>query len=177
MGHTKATFSPKLSNTGGGDHSSAFLQCSPVVTFTLHIHCREKGILNVGRDEVFFSAASQNGQSFYSGGHCFSCFFCFFPLCSSSIYMLPHTQIRNELPFHSFFSYTKKKNPINHIWCLGLCFSSSQPARSLYSVAQRGVSMLCQLTPRLLAREVTVCCWIHVKNAWCYLLMQCSLNS
>lgn len=47
VGHREAPFSPKLSNTGDGDSSSALLQCSPVVRFTLHIHFREKGIVNV----------------------------------------------------------------------------------------------------------------------------------
>lgn len=63
------------------------------------------------------------------------------------------------------------KKPISHVRCLGLCCSSNQPTRSLYSLTQRGVTMLCQLTHRLLARQVTVC----AQNAWCFPL--CSANS
>ncbi|XP_037647944.1 mitochondrial Rho GTPase 1-A isoform X3 [Sebastes umbrosus] len=57
-------------------------------------------------------------------------------------------------------------------------YPSSQPTRSLYSLTQRSVTMLCQLTHRLLAREVTVCVCvgISVRNACRYLLVQCKLT-
>ncbi len=63
-------------------------------------------------------------------------------------------------------------NPVSDVRCLGLCCSSSQPTSSLYSLTQRGVTKLCQLTNRLLARQVTV----SVKSAWCFLLVPCKLN-
>lgn len=57
----------------------------------------------------------------------------------------------------SFTPFIFDLKPRSHVSCFGFCSSSSQPSRSLYSLTQPSVTALCQLTRRLLAREVPVC--------------------